>query len=520
MRTILHAVVAVPFVALLAASSAAQPAPPPDQPGRGAPPEAAAEQPLGLVLSTDEVAPGYVLYAPLLSTSTFLLDNAGEVVHEWPSAYGPGSEYLLDDGTLLRCARLVDPPRFHGGGIYGRIERLAPDGTVLWFYELANEQQVLHHDFEVLPNGNILAIVWEYVSPKDALAHGRDPRALGQDGLFADGLIEIRPTLPSGGEIVWEWHVWDHLVQDVSEHMPDYGQIAEHPGRFDVNGEHRDAPPPTADDLARAAELEEQMRALGYVGGSDDADAPKEDDPRKRPDFMHVNAVDYHADLDLILLSSPHLCEVWVIDHSTTTEQARGTSGGRRGHGGDILWRWGDPRRYGAGTDADQRFFYQHDPEWLDGSNAFAGPDPGAARVDDLRITVFNNGGQRPDGDWSSIDELVLPFDPVRGFVREPGKPFGPEQPVWTYSDKGTFLSPFISGAQRLPNGDTLVCEGISGRLFEVNRAGKVVWDYRNPVTGDVPAPKGTGGVPPLAVFRATRYGPEHPGIVALLGAK
>ena len=140
--------------------------------------------------------------------------------------------------------------------------------------------------------------------------------------------------------------------------------------------------------------------------------------------------------------------------------------------------------------------------------------------ADGLRLTVFNNGGKRADGDYSSVDELVLPFDGERGFVREPGKAFGPSAPAWSYADKGTFFSPFISGAQRLPNGNTLVCEGISGRLFEVNRAGDVVWDYRNPISGDVPAPKGTGGVPPLAVFRATRYAPEHPGIVALLAAR
>jgi hypothetical protein len=472
----------------------------------------------GLVVHKAGVSPGYVLYSPLTDTSTYLLDNEGEVVHTWSSAFGPSGVYLMDDGSLLRCGRLLDPPFFHGGGIYGRLERIAPDGEVTWTYDLATDQRMIHHDVEPLPNGNVLFIAWERIEPRDALAKGRHPEALHrEEGLWPDMVFEVRPTLPSGGEIVWEWHSWDHVVQDFDTRSEGYTPIALRPGRFDVNGDHRDEPALSPVELARLQERERQMRALGYVGGND---SNEDKDRRRRPDWMHTNAIDYHAEYDLIVLSSPEFSELYVIDHSTSTEQARGTSGGRWGQGGEILWRWGHPRRYAFGDDGDQALWYQHDPQWLDGSNAGAAVGgEGQAVAPGLRLTVYNNGGGRPGGDRSSVDELVLPFQPERGFTRAEGEPWGPTEPDWSYEEPEQFFSSFISGAQRLPNGNTLICQGKDGRVFEVTRAGEVVWEFRNPTVGDAPPPKGVGGGPALgfAVFRATRYAPDHPGIVALL---
>jgi hypothetical protein len=232
------------------------------------------------------------------------------------------------------------------------------------------------------------------------------------------------------------------------------------------------------------------MRALGYVG-DDDEEEPDEDGGRRRRgrpggDWLHVNGVDYDPALDLVILSSHNLSEIWVIDHSTTTEEARGHAGGRRGKGGDFLWRWGNPRNYGA--PGEQQLFMQHDARWLP-----RGED-GA-----LRVTVFNNGQGRPGVEYSSVDELVLPFDPARGFALEKGAAFGPDAPSWSYSapDKESFFAHFISGAERLPNGNTLICDGPAGRAFEVTRAGEVVWDYLMPFAGDAPMGGGpTDGAP------------------------
>jgi hypothetical protein len=115
------------------------------------------------------------------------------------------------------------------------------------------------------------------------------------------------------------------------------------------------------------------------------------------------------------------------------------------------------------------------------------------------------------------VDELALPFTDDGGFRVAPGEPHGPAEPAWSYSDPDTFFSAFISGAQRLPNGNTLICSGVAGRIFEVTRAGEIVWDYRNPLGGDVEPPDHAGKAPPLALFRATRLPRDHPGVRAVL---
>ena len=282
--------------------------------------------------------------------------------------------------------------------------------------------------------------------------------------------------------------------------------MPERPGLIDINADHRDRPPITEAERIELERIENQVRGLGYSGDDDDDDdADQGSATRERgrvSDWLHLNSVEYNADLDMILLSFPHLGEIFVIDHSTTTAQAAGHAGGRWGHGGDLLWRWGNPRNHGAGVDADQRLFYQHSPTWL---SPAADGSP--------RVLVFNNGGSRVDGDWSSVEELVLPWKRGEGFVHGPGVAFGPVTPVWSYQDREHFFSGFISGAQRLPNGNTFICEGAEGRVFEVTPAGDVVWDYLNPFgetdESDL-GPKPEAG----ALFRAEWIPPDHPGLV------
>jgi len=409
---------------------------------------------------------------------------------------------------------------------------------------LSNEKNTLHHDIEPLPNGNILALAWEALTKEEALALGRDP-AHSEAGFWPCWILEIRPTRPSGGTIVWEWHAKDHLVQDFDPARANHGDVTARPERIDVNADHRDAPPLTAAQRAEEEQRQAEMQALGYSGGDEEDEDDGADDDGQRPappagggppasgDWLHLNSIDWHPEHDLILLSSPELNELWIIDHSTTAAEARGSTGGRWKKGGDLLYRWGNPRNYGAGTVADQRLFYQHQPEWVPAGM------PGAGQV-----TIFNNGKQRPGGEHSSIDELVLPFDPARGFVRESGKPFGPAEPAWSYSDGARFFSFFISGSHRLPNGNTFVCSGKQGRLFEVTPAKEIVWEYWNPHGGDLefgmgrardggppppadgtpPAgspppgapPGGASPVEPTSCFRATRLAPDHPGLAAL----
>jgi hypothetical protein len=489
----------------------------------------AAEPPRGLKVHAAGAFEGYTLFAPLRSENIFLIDMNGDVVHRWKHGFPPLSNYLLDNGHVVCGSRNDDNPVFFGGGLAGRVRELDWDGNVVWEYQLSNTQRVLHHDIEPMPNGHWLAIAWEYLSPEQTLALGRDPKVVDSHGWWPDAVLELEPTPPSGAKTVWEWRAQDHLIQDADRAKPNFGAIAEHPERLDINGDHRDKPALTPDQIRAEKEREKELRKLGYAGGNagdgdaKDASAAKDEPPPKpgqTSDWMHTNSVDFDAANDLILLSSPHMNEIYVIDHSTTTEEARGTRGGKRGHGGDLLYRWGHPRNWGGGTDADRKLFGQHQPEWI------AAGLPGAGHV-----LLFNNEHPSPKGtegqEFSSVDELVLPFDPKLGFMREAGKPFGPSAPVWSYTapKPHDFHSFFISGAQRLPNGNTLICAGQSGRFFEVKPGGQIVWEYWNPYGGELESTIGKANpnkervspVQTTSVFRATRIAPTHP---ALLGRK
>jgi hypothetical protein len=348
-------------------------------------------------------------------------------------------------------------------------------------------------------------------------------------------------------------------VQDQDQAKPAYGKIEEHVGSIDINFDCRHLPKTESDEeRAKKDKLAKDMKAVGYAGDDDDkhkkgakpagakppdakpadakpadakpadakpadakpadakpadakaadakpadakaADAKPADakpDDKKGPqieaDWLHMNAVDYLPEQDLILISSPHLSEVMVIDHSTTTAEAATEKGGKWKHGGALLYRYGNARNYGQGEETDRKLFYQHNVQWLPGTK------PG-----ELHLIVFNNGGDRPGGEYSSVDEIALPFDPKTGFKRDEGWAFGPDRPLWSYSEPEKFFSPFISGVQRLPNGDTLVCEGVKGRAFQVKSDGKIVWDFWSPLGGEVEPSKTGGRAPANALFRAT----------------
>jgi hypothetical protein len=507
-----------------AATPTAPPADEIDEPPEPPPPFSIVEGERGLRLRAPGALDGLTLISPLNSKQVHLVDLDGNTVHTWTTQHTPaGGVYFTPAGHLLRGAMVEDNPRFHGGGIGGRIEEFDWDGKLVWEYELASDQRTTHHDIALLPNGNILAIAEEYHSPEEAFARGRALNRIHDEGLWCDVVIEIRPTLPKGGEIVWEWRSFDHLVQDEREAAQNFGLPAEHPGRIDINADHRYDAPESDEERKQREEREAAMHSLGYGGGKaaeaaadkDVADAGHKDGAppagkakaKKKEkydaDWLHTNAIDYSPEHDLIALSTPHMSEVWVIDHSTTTKQAAGATGGKWGKGGDLLYRWGNPRNYGFGDASTRKLFYQHDVTWQ------SGEEPGG-----LCFLLFNNGTKRGDEEFSDVLEFALPFDPKLGFVRAQDQPFGPEAMAWSYADPERFFSPFISGAQRLSNGNTLICEGARGRVFEVNRAGEIVWDFYNPLGGEIKPAKQAGNAPAKALFRATRIPASHPGLV------
>jgi hypothetical protein len=302
--------------------------------------------PRGLRLNTDGLADGYVLFAVPNSASVYLMNRKGEVVHEWKGNYnGFGrSAYLGDDGSLYLNADDPDFPVFAGGGESGRIQRIGWNNKLLWDFEYATEEYLHHHDFAVMPNGHILAIAWETKTPTEAMAAGRKADLTPKAGIWPDKIVEIEPIDNRHGKIVWEWHVWDHLVQDYDTKKPNYGKPADHPELMDINvGEP--LPPLISQDSM------DILRAQGRLPWRNQT--PE----NMGSDVYHLNAIKYNADLDQIVFSSPHLDEIYIIDHSTTTKEAAGHKGGRWGKGGDFLYRWGNPENYHRGDSSTQKLF-------------------------------------------------------------------------------------------------------------------------------------------------------------------
>lgn len=466
-----------------------------------------------------EAYPGFTLIRSLKSKVTHLVDMSGTAVHSWISSDQPsGGRYLTDRGTLLQGLEVKDHPVFRGGGMSGGIEELDWDGTLLWTFHWASEKGINHHDIEELPNGNVLMIAWDRYTREEALAAGRDPELLAGQEFWPDAVYEIKPSKPEGGEVVWSWHAWDHLVQDFDATAPNFAQPSSRPERININGDRNPEPP---SEEEQKAELD-QMAALGYTGGDTDDTGEEEEEVEdaekaafkariEDADWMHTNSIDYNAYLDQIVISVRRFDEVWIIDHSTTTEQAAGSVGGRYGKGGDLLYRWGNPYAYGMGSWEDRQLLGQHNVQWI--SDGMLGEGS---------LLVFDNGTEK-DRAWSVVREWWAPRDVEGNYLRDEGHPFGPAQMNWSYTaeEPTDFFSSFISGVQRLPNGNTLVCAGKQGWVFEVSPAGKLLWNWRNPygLDPEVDPPNEddtSSGDTQTGLFRAERYGSDHPAIRAL----
>ena len=321
---------------------------------------------LGLLVNDVRAFPGYTLVAPMNSKKTYLIDMQGRVVKTWESKYTAGqSAYLLENGHLLRTARLdPDEQFFSGMAAGGRVQEFMWDGELIWDFKFHNDKQLAHHDICGMPNGNVLLIVWEVKTAEEILAAGHKPETVGGPWL-ADSVIEIKPTGRTTGEIVWEWHDWDHLIQDHDPSKANYGDVAKHPELIDVNfGDdgimfgfprrmaRTDAPKEKPNGIEAGKDDLDRLRGIGYMGSPSTR--------RNRgiiPDWNHFNAVAYNAEFDQIMVSLRLLSEFWIIDHSTTSAEAAGHNGGRAGKGGDLLYRWGNPRAYRAGTKVDQQLF-------------------------------------------------------------------------------------------------------------------------------------------------------------------
>ncbi len=392
----------------------------------------AQDKTVGVTLREENVE-GFILFAPMSHKITYLIDRNGALINAWTSEWVPGlTAYLGEDGSLYRAGRVTDATHINSGGAGGVIERFNWNGELIWQFRYADRQVRQHHDFELMPNGNVLLIAWEEKTKVEAILEGRDPASMGADKLWPDHLVEIKPEGSSGGSIVWEWHVWDHLIQAFDSTKNNWGRVESHPELIDLNYYQT----PTSD-------------------------------------WIHANSIEYLPTLDQVMISSRTFNEIWIIDHSTTMVEAQGHQGGRYGRGGDLLYRWGNPQAYGRGDSLDQRFFGQHGLDWFQ----------------EDRVLVFNNGLQRPGGDHASIENLLLPGEQGHYKIND-HLAFEPQESAWTFQadEADSLFAPLFSSVQFLSPDRMLLCLGPRGIFLEYNQSGNLLWKYVSPVleNGDI----------------------------------
>ena len=421
------------------------------------------QQSVGLFYNTPQSYDGYTLFAPAVSDTTYLINNCGEKVHSWFTNTTPGnSVYLLENGLLLRTGKALNE-RFGAGGNGGLVQMLDWDSNLIWEYNASDSSFCQHHDIEPLPNGNILMLLWVTHTPEEAKQAGR---IIYPNELWSEKVIEVKPDLVNGGgEIVWEWDSWDHYVQDYSDEYDNYGDVS-NPRKININ-----------------------YSTKGF----------------NNRDWLHINSIDFNPRLNQIMLSNHNFGEILIIDHSTTTSEAKTDKGGNCGYGGDLLYRWGNPMAYGQGTEEEIKLFVQHDPHWISDSL----PDGG-------KIMIFNNNiGSKEELDYSAIHIVKPAIDLDDKYIINDGK-FGPDDPDWTYTSvpKTDFFSKNLSSAQRLPNGNTFLCEGAIGRFTEINPSNEKVWQYVNPTGLNGRLIQQGGEINSNQVFRAERISRYHPSII------
>ena len=335
---------------------------------------------------------GYTLITSSRGTDAYLLDMEGRVCHRWHLEEGISYGYLLSNGHLLMR---TNPPagadaRPRGARTaVGAVIELDWDGNLVWDYR----NPMVHHDFQRLPNGNTLVLVFEEIPS------GVATRVKGgivdedvAEPMLGDVVHEVTPA----GNIVDSWRSWEHLNVD--------------------------------EDVICFLE--------------------------NRYEWTHQNSLNITANGDL-LVSFRQTSTVGIVDRAS----------------GQFTWKWGPGE-----------ISHQHNPTYLDNGH----------------VLIFDNGPHHVGASFSRIVEV----DPSNNEL------------AWEYTGDPpiSFYSYHISGAERLPNGNTLISEGAPGRIFEVTYNKEIVWEYINPFRSNGGG-GGGGGNAANSVFRAHRYGPDHPGL-------
>ena len=381
----------------------------------------------GILYNSDMSQEGYVLCTH--DFNTFLIDQCGQIVNTWSAWNIDYHAKLTDEGNIYYL---------DNGKIY---ERDWEDNIVVEIEHNVTGLRLVY-DIVKMKNGNYLVNCRWSISSSEIEELGWDEN-LGGFNLI-DGIVEINPE----GEVVWSWNIKEHTVQDQIEDATNFGSVEDNPQLMNI-------------------------RAIS-------------DFDWKFGEAFMFNGIDYNEELDLILISVRKMSEFIIIDHSTTTEEAASNIGGDYDKGGDILYRWGNPKNYQPNTIVERQLFYQHNPNWIK-----YGDHEGS-------IIVFNNGlstntgssviivnpDTDDDGNFIMIDSTFSPTTPERKIDSE------------KFDSKS---SGYTSGAKVMENGNIYITSGNWDQFIEITPDDEIAWNYK--LEGN------------RYTYRTEKYPPSHPGL-------
>ncbi len=357
---------------------------------------------------------GLTYYGNMSSAMGYLIDTNSTTIKTFTytgSGNNGYSTHMMPGGDIWRSVSTTNT--LSGGGMTGRIQKWSYNNVLLWDYIYSSSTYCLHHDHCPLPNGNVLVISYDVKTATDATNAGCSSSII----VWAEKILELKPVGTNSAVVVWQWNVWDHLVQNVNS---------------------------TAGNYATSIVNNPQLLNINYS---------------IQKDWMHMNGIDYNPILDQIIVSSHNLNEWYVIDHSTTTAQAALHTGGNAGKGGDFLYRWGNPPAYQAtGT---KILDVTHDAHWIPEGSPNAGYMVG---VNNKGISV---------GPKTTIDQITSPRVGLNYTVTT-GQAYTPA--TFTLRHTSTGYTSNMGSSDQFPNGNQLVCLATVGTIYEINSAGTTLW--------------------------------------------
>lgn len=346
---------------------------------------------------------GYLIDTNSTTIKTFTFTGSGN------NGY---STHMMPGGDVWRSVSNSASNVLTGGGMTGRIQKWSYNNVLLWDYTYSSSTYCLHHDHCPLPNGNVLVISYDVKTPTEATNAGSSSAIT----IWSEKIMELKPVGTNSAIVVWQWNVWDHLVQNFNSSAANYQtSIVNNPQRLNINYQ-------------------------------------------TQKDWLHMNGIDYNPILDQIALSTHNLNEWYIIDHSTTTAEAAGSTGGNAGKGGDILYRWGNPPAYqAAGT---KILDVTHDAHWIPEGVPNAG-----------YLVGLNNKGAA--GPKTTVDQISVPRANYN-YTITTGNAFTPA----TFNNRHTSsgYTSNMGSSDQFPNGNQMICLATSGNIYEINAAGTVLW--------------------------------------------